>query len=49
MNLVVAEEGEVNDEQEVEEAYNDADLYAYDPNKVDEDEEGVPLGRSLVI
>ena len=49
MNLVVAEEGEVNDEQEGEEAYNDADLYAYDPNEVDEDEEGVPLGRSLVI
>ena len=49
VNLVVAEEGEVNDEQEGEEAYNDADLYAYDPNEVDEDEEGVPLGRSLVI
>ena len=48
VNLAVAEEGEVNDEQEGEEAYN-ADLYAYDPNEVDEDEEGVPLGRSLVI
>ena len=29
--------------------YNDVDLYAYDPNEVQEDEEGVPLGRSLVI
>ena len=29
--------------------YNDVDLYAYDPNEVKEDEEGVPLGRSLVI
>ena len=48
MNLVVAKEGEVDGEQEGEEAYN-ADLYAYDPNEVDEDEEGVPLGRSLVI
>ena len=26
--------------------YNDVDLYAYDPNEVQEDEEGVPLGRS---
>ena len=29
--------------------YNDIDLYAYDPNEVQEDEEGMPLGRSLVI
>ena len=29
--------------------YNDVDPYAYDPNEVQEDEEGVPLGRSLVI
>ena len=49
VNLVVAEEGEVNGEQEGEEVYNDVDLYAYDPNEVQEDEEGVPLGRSLVI
>ena len=49
MNLVVAKEGEVDGEQEGEEVYNDVDLYAYDPNKVQEDEEGVPLGRSLVI
>ena len=49
VNLVVAEEGEVDDEQEGEEVYNDADPYAYDPNEVQEDEEGVPLGRSLVI
>ena len=49
MNLVVVEEGEVDGEQEGEEVYNDVDLYAYDPNEVQEDEEGVPLGRSLVI
>ena len=29
--------------------YNDADPYAYDPNEVQEDEEGMPLGRFLVI
>ena len=29
--------------------YNDADPYAYDPNEVQEDEEGVPLGRFMVI
>ena len=29
--------------------YNDVDPYAYDPNEVQEDEEGVPLGWSLVI
>ena len=34
VNLVVAEEGEVDDEQEGEEVYNDADPYAYDPNEV---------------
>ena len=49
MNLVVAEEGEVEDEQEGEEVYNNTDPYAYDPNEVQEDEEGLPLGRSLVI
>ena len=49
MNLVVAEEGEVKCEQEGGEVYNDADPYAYDPNEVQEDEEGMPLGQSLVI
>ena len=49
VNLVVVEEGEVDGEQESEEVYNDVDLYAYDPDEVQEDEEGVPLGRSLVI
>ena len=49
VNLVVAEEGEVDGEQEGEDVYNDIDSYAYDPNEVQEDEEGVPLGRSLVI
>ena len=49
VNLVVAEEGEVEGEQDGEEVYNDADPYAYDPNEVQEDEEGVPLGQSLVI
>ena len=49
MNPVVAEEGEVNGEQEGKEVYNDVDPYAYDPNEVQEDEESVPLGRSLVI
>ena len=45
MNLMVAEEGEVEGEQ----VYNDADPYAYDPNEVQEDKEDMPLGRSLVI
>ena len=49
MNLVVAEKGEVEGEQDSEEVYNDVDSYAYDPNEVQEDEEGMPLGRSLVI
>ena len=49
VNLVVAEEGNTESEQECEEIYNDADPYTYDPNEVQEDEEGVPLGRSLVI
>ena len=49
MNLVVAEEGEVDDEQKGENVCNDVDPYAYDPNEVQEDEEGVPLGQSLVI
>ena len=34
VNLVVAEEGEVDGEQEGEEVYNDVDPYAYDPNEV---------------
>ena len=29
--------------------YNEVDPYAYDPNEVQEDEEGMPLRRSLVI
>ena len=29
--------------------YNDADPYAYDPNEVQEDGEGVSLGKSLVF
>ena len=29
--------------------YNDADPYAYDLNDVQKEEEGVPLGRFLVI
>ena len=29
--------------------YNDVDSYAYDPNEFQEDEEGMPLGRSFVI
>ena len=49
MNLMVAEKGKVKGEQEGEEVYNDVDPYAYDPNKVQEDKEGMPLGRSLVI
>ena len=49
MNLVVAEEGEVDDEQKGENVCNDVDPYAYDPNKIQGDEEGEPLGRSLVI
>ena len=49
MNLVVAVESEAEGEQEGEEVYNDADPYAYDPNEVQEDEEGVPLGRFMVI
>ena len=49
MNLVVAEEGEAKGEQEGKEMHNDVDPYAYDPNEVQEDKEGMPLGRSLVI
>ena len=49
MNLMVVEEGKVVGEQEGEEVYNDADSYAYDPNEVQEDKEGMPLGRSLLI
>ena len=49
MNLVVAEEGEAKGEHKGEEVYNDDDPYAYDPSEVQEDEEGVPLERSLVI
>ena len=29
--------------------YNDVDPYAYNSNEVQEDEEGMPLERSLVI
>ena len=36
----VAEESEAKGEQEGKEVYNDADPYAYDPNEVQEDEEG---------
>ena len=49
MNLVVTEEGEAKGEQNSEEVYNDVDPYAYYPNEVQEAEEGVSLGRSLVI
>ena len=41
--------GEVEGEQEGEEVHNDTDLYAYDLNEVQEDEEVVPLERPLVI
>jgi len=47
--LVVSKEGGAEDEQEGEEEYNDANPYKYGPNEVQEDEEGVLLGRSLVI
>ena len=47
VNLVMAKEGEVEGEQKSEEVYNDANLYAYDPNEVQEDKEGVPLRQSL--
>ena len=49
VNLVVAEEGEIESEQEGEEVYNDADPYAYELNEVQDDEESMSLGRSLVI
>ena len=49
MNLLVAKEGEAKGEKEGEEVYNDADPYAYNPSKVQEDEEGMSLGRSLVF
>ena len=49
MNLMVAKEGEAEDEHESKEVYNDADPYAYDSSEVQEDGEGVPLRRSLVI
>ena len=49
MNVVVAKKGKVEGEQEGEEVYNDANPYACNPNDVQEDEEGMPLGRSLVI
>ena len=49
MNLVVAEEGEAEGEHEDKEVYNDVDPYAYNPNELQEDKEGVSLGRSLVI
>ena len=46
---MVAEEGEAEGEQEGKKVYNDADPYAYDPNRVQEDEESMPIRRSLVI
>ena len=46
---MVAEEGEAEGEQEGKEVYNDADPYAYNPNEVQEDGEGMPIRRSLVI
>ena len=49
VNLVMAEEGEVEGEKEGEEVYNDIDPYASDPNEVQEDEKGMSLGRSLVL
>ena len=49
VNLVVVVEGEAEGEQEGEEVYNGADPYAYDPNQVQKDEEGMPLGRILMI
>ena len=49
MNLVVAKEGRAEGEQEGDKVYNDVDPYTYDPNEIQGDEEGKPLGRSLVI
>ena len=49
MNLVVVEEGGVEGEQESEVVYNNTNPYANNPNEVQEDEEGVPLGRTLVF
>lgn len=49
VNLVVAEEGKAKVEQEGKKVYNNVDPYAYNPNKVQKDEEGESLGRSLVI
>ena len=49
VNLVVAKKGRAKGEWEGVKVYNDADPYVYNPNEVREDEEGVPLGRSLVI
>ena len=49
VNLVMAKEDEAKGKKEGEEGYNDADPYAYDPNEVQEDEEGMSLGRSLMI
>ena len=34
MNLVVAEQGETEGEQEGEEVYNDANPYTFNPNEV---------------
>ena len=45
----MAERGEANGEQEGEKVHNDVDPYAYNPNEDQGDEEGIPLGRSLVI
>ena len=49
VNLVVAKEGEAEGEQECKQVYNDVNPYAYDLNEIQDDEEGMPLGRSLVI
>lgn len=49
VNLVVIEEGEAEGEQEGEEVYNVADLYAYNLHEIQGDEEGVLLGRFLAI
>ena len=49
VNLVMAKEDEAKGKKEGEEGYNDVDPYTYDPNEIQGDKEGEPLGRSLVI
>ena len=39
--FIVAKEGEAEGEHKGKKVYNDANPYAYDPNEVQEDEEGV--------